>query len=74
METIATYRRQLGLSQRELADRVGVKSVSTVAGWEQAKHEPTARQLIALARVFGVCCERIVLPFDAKPPAPPPAE
>lgn len=67
METIATLRRQAELSQRELAEKVGVKSVSTVAGWEQGNHEPTARQLISLARLFGVNCTEIILPFDEFP-------
>jgi transcriptional regulator with XRE-family HTH domain len=58
------------MTQRELALRLNV-TTQTVSNWEAARNEPTARQLVALARLFDIACEQIALPFDTKTTPPP---
>jgi transcriptional regulator with XRE-family HTH domain len=64
-QKIADLRRQHKWSQRELAERLGV-STSHVTNWEQELNDPSARYLIALARVFDVDPREIVLPLAEK--------
>ena len=56
--TIRELRRAAGLTQRDLAAQMGVSAMS-VSHWESARNEPSARQLRALARVFGLPMEGI---------------
>jgi transcriptional regulator with XRE-family HTH domain len=56
--TIRTLRRRAGWSQQELADLLGVAKM-TVSHWETGRNEPSARQLLALARVFALAAESI---------------
>lgn len=58
MKTIRDLRRSAGMTQLELAVRLGVTPV-TVYNWERGKYEPKASQLRALARVFGVSMDEI---------------
>jgi len=44
-EKLREYRRIHGLTQKKLAERLGVDE-TTVAGWERGKHQP-AKQLLA---------------------------
>lgn len=46
-------RRKLGLSQRELADRLGVTE-KTVRGWERGKHRPTREHRERLEEVLAL--------------------
>ena len=50
---IAALRRDAGLSQAELAARLGV-SPSAMGMYEQGRREPSAQLLVALARELGV--------------------
>lgn len=50
---IAALRRQAGLSQAELAARLGV-SPSAMGMYEQGRREPAAEVLVDLARELGV--------------------
>lgn len=52
-EQIRKKRLQLGLSQTELARRLGVRQ-STVAMWETGKNNPEYGKLLAIAETFGV--------------------
>ncbi len=58
MKTIRELRRAAGMTQLELAVRVGVTPV-TVYNWERGRYEPKASQLRALAHVFGVSMDPI---------------
>lgn len=60
MKTIRAWRTERGLTQLELANRVGV-TPSTVYGWESGRYEPKARQFRKLAEVLGVRMEEIDL-------------
>lgn len=50
---LAEMRRAHGLSQEELADRLGV-SRQAVSKWERAESSPDTDNLIALAQLYGV--------------------
>lgn len=63
MKSIGELRRLAKLSQRELAEKIGSSSTS-VANWEQGIYDPSARQLLKLAAVFGVDPREIVLPKE----------
>ncbi|MBA2278612.1 MAG: helix-turn-helix transcriptional regulator [Chloroflexia bacterium] len=58
MKTIRALRDAAGITQLDLANRVGVTPV-TVYNWERGRYEPKASQLRALARVFGVSMDSI---------------
>lgn len=70
MKTIRALRDEHRLTQRDLALRLDV-TTQTVSNWESARNEPTARQLVALSKLFGVPCDQISLPFDTKKPSTP---
>jgi DNA-binding XRE family transcriptional regulator len=50
-ERLATARRTLGLSQRKMAEQLGVDP-STLMGWEAARHQPTDKSLDLIGRVL----------------------
>ena len=52
-EQIKSARRRLGISQTELAKKLGVRQ-STVAMWETGKNNPEYGKLIALSEVLGM--------------------
>lgn len=52
-QRISTYRKQLGISQEALGERLGV-SRQAVSKWETDAAAPDMTNLIALAREFGV--------------------
>ena len=56
---IAALRRQAGLSQAELAQRIGV-SPSAVGMYEQGRRETSAAGFVALARIFGVTTDYLL--------------
>ena len=58
MQTIRALREERGWTQLELGNKLGVTPV-TVYNWERGQHMPTASQLRALARVFGVSMDMI---------------
>ena len=58
MRTIRELREERSWTQLELGNKLGVTPV-TVYNWERGQHMPTAPQLRALARVFGVSMDDI---------------
>jgi transcriptional regulator with XRE-family HTH domain len=46
---LAAARKELGLSQRKMAERLGVDP-STLMGWEAGRHQPTGKSLDVVAR------------------------
>jgi transcriptional regulator with XRE-family HTH domain len=50
-ERLTTARRVLGLSQRTMAERLGVDP-GTLQGWEAGRHRPDARSLELIGRVL----------------------
>lgn len=58
MRTIKALREARGWTQLELGNKLGVTPV-TVYNWERGQHMPTALQLRALAKAFGVSMDDI---------------
>ncbi len=50
---IARWRERLGWSQKDLAERLGLKP-QAISQWELGKTSPTAARLEEVARAFGV--------------------
>ena len=53
---ILELRQELGISQQELAKRVGV-SQKAIDFWEKGINEPKASYIISLAKVFNVSAD-----------------
>ncbi|MDQ3442282.1 MAG: helix-turn-helix domain-containing protein [Chloroflexota bacterium] len=66
MQTIRELREGAGLTQKAVADAIGV-TIATVYNWERGTYEPRASQLRSLAHLFKVPMEEIdTLPKDTK--------
>lgn len=63
-KTIWRLRQEAGLTQQELADRLGLSNMA-VSLWERAKGEPSAAQLRKLADLFGVPMDSIAFEREA---------
>jgi transcriptional regulator with XRE-family HTH domain len=50
---LVTLRKRAGLSQEDLADKIGV-SRQAVSKWERAESSPDTDNLIALAGIYGI--------------------
>lgn len=55
---IREYRAKLGISQGELAERVGVRR-ETIVHLENGRYNPSLRLAMEIANVFGVTVEEI---------------
>lgn len=70
-EKILYYRKQARLSQEELAARVGV-SRQAVSKWEGDAAQPELDKIVALARLFGITTDQLLL-GETPDPGPPTA-
>lgn len=59
-EIIGKLRYERKLSQRQLAIKVGLKSPSTIAAYEQGTRFPSLDTLIALSRALGVTTDYLL--------------
>lgn len=55
---IREYRAKLGISQEELAERVGVRR-ETIVHLENGRYNPSLRLAMSIADVFGATVEEI---------------
>lgn len=62
-DRLVALRRESGLSQEELAAKLGV-SRQAVSKWERAESSPDTDNLIALARLYGVSLDGLLLSDD----------
>ncbi len=58
-ERLLEYRKKVGLSQEELAEKIGV-SRQAVSKWERAEASPDTDNLIALSEVYGVSLDELI--------------
>lgn len=65
-ERLLEYRKKAGLSQEELAEKIGV-SRQAVSKWERAEASPDTDNLIALADVYGVTLDELIKGSKAAP-------
>lgn len=71
-ERIALCRKRAGLSQEELAGRLGL-SRQAVSRWETGAALPDIDKIIELSRLFGVTTDFLLLEEQQKPDSPPAA-
>ncbi len=65
-ELIQTLRRHLGLTQRELAERLGTRQ-QTISEWETGMYQPRG----ASATLLSIIAERAEFKYQAIPPKKP---
>lgn len=53
------HRKQLGLSQEELAEKIGV-SRQAVSKWERAESSPDTENLISLSKIYNVSIDEML--------------
>lgn len=58
-DNLAKYRRQLGINQTALADKIGIGQ-QIYARWERGQSEPKISWLIKLSKEFGVLVDDLV--------------
>lgn len=66
---VALLRTSMGLSQAELAKRIGV-STSAVGMYEQGRREPSLDLVVRLAKEFGVTTDYLLLGESTASPHP----
>lgn len=71
-EKIAALRREKGLSQEALGDKLGL-SRQAVSKWEADQAVPTMDNLVELSRLFGVPVDTLLRPDEPLPDREPPA-
>lgn len=59
MSRIATLRKQAGLTQELLAEKLGVGR-TTVAMWETEANSPPTKYLLTLAEIFGCTVDELL--------------
>ena len=64
------YRKQMGLSQEELAAKIGV-SRQAVSKWERAEASPDTDNLIELAKIYGLSLDELLMGDKAEDAAAP---
>lgn len=68
---LANLRKAAGLSQQELADKIGTRQ-STVASWERSANPPRGEFLPKLAKILGVSAD-VLLQMEERQKHPGPA-
>lgn len=59
-DRLYTFRKNSGLSQEELAEKIGV-SRQAVSKWERGEASPDTENLILLAKTYGVSLDELIL-------------
>ena len=62
---IAASRKARNLTQRQLADKLGI-SDKTVSKWENGSADPSTTNLLALAKLYGVTAEDLLRGVENK--------
>ena len=67
-ESLSFYRKEQGLSQVELAEALDV-SRQTISKWETGAALPSAENLLALSRLYGVTVDALLNGVETEAPA-----
>lgn len=59
-ERIRAARKNAGLTQKRLADRIGMRAANTISNWEQNINRPDIDQLALLSRVLGISLDYLL--------------
>lgn len=65
-ENIKKYRKANNLSQDDLAEKLNV-SRQSISLWENGQTQPTLENIVALAKVFGVSTDALLISSDEQP-------
>lgn len=68
-ENIKYLREQDGMTQEELAERIGDITPSAIGNWESGIREPELSRIIKMAEFFSVSLDDFIL-TELRPPAP----
>ena len=58
-QRLQQLRKEKGMSQEELAERLGV-SRQAVSKWESSTSDPSTSNLLALAKLYGISAEELL--------------
>ena len=64
------YRKKAGLTQRELAEKLGVKNTA-VSNWESGNNSVDIETLFLASKIFGVSLSDMYGQYGSAPPSPP---
>ena len=64
-ETLKRYRKETGLTQKELADRLN-SSQNTISQYESGKRTPTVKKLLAISMLLGCSMDELTAGHSAK--------
>lgn len=64
---IKDYRKSIGLSQVELAEKIGVRN-TTISSWETNRTEPTMKDVVKLCEIFDCKVNDLVVVADVELP------
>lgn len=53
-DNIAKFRKEIGLSQKELAEKIGAKNLTTISSWERGVSSPDADTILKLCILFDI--------------------
>ena len=67
-DNIKRYRKENGMSQDELAEKLDV-SRQSVSLWETGQTQPTIENVISLAKIFGITSDALLADSDGASPA-----
>ncbi|HCI2702486.1 TPA: helix-turn-helix transcriptional regulator [Pseudomonas aeruginosa] len=59
-QTLRTARKNRGLTQREVAELVGV-SIEAYKGWEGGRHHPRSENVAPLAQALGISTDELMM-------------
>lgn len=71
-EKLYRARKKKGLSQLELAEKIGIKGHNSISQWENNKVKPETETLIQLAKILEISLDYLLL--DSAPPIVNPQE
>lgn len=64
-ENLRFYRKKFGLSQEQIAEKLGYKSFTTIQKWEMGISEPSLEKINILAELFGVSIDHLISNFNS---------
>ncbi len=59
-ERILTLRIEYNMTQAELAQKMNIPNKQLISNWERGRNSPSVKQVMDLARIFGVTVEYII--------------
>lgn len=64
-KTLQDLRTDAGLSQSQVAKKLGIKAYQLVSNWERAKSQPNFAHIRGLAKLYGLKTDDIIDAIEA---------